>query len=60
MRALTAVGSSIAHEMRTPLLGIRYDASGLQNYLPRLIDAHEWAVAHGWDGDPWSRPSGTD
>jgi two-component system, CAI-1 autoinducer sensor kinase/phosphatase CqsS len=52
MRALTAVGSSIAHEMRTPLLGIRYDASGLQNYLPRLIDAHEWAVANGWDGDP--------
>ena len=52
MRALTAVGSSIAHEMRTPLLGIRYDASGLQDYLPRLIDAHEWAVAHGWDGDP--------
>jgi two-component system, CAI-1 autoinducer sensor kinase/phosphatase CqsS len=52
MRALTAVGSSIAHEMRTPLLGIRYDASGLQEYLPRLIDAHEWAVAHGWDGDP--------
>jgi two-component system CAI-1 autoinducer sensor kinase/phosphatase CqsS len=52
MRALTAVGSSIAHEMRTPLLGIRYDATGLQEYLPRLIDAHEWAVAHGWDGDP--------
>src|SRR3954470_11974498 len=52
MRALTAVGSSIAHEMRTPLLGIRYDASGLQGYLPRLIDAHEWAVAHGWDGEP--------
>ncbi len=51
MRALTAVGSSIAHEMRTPLLGIRYDASGLQNYLPRLIDAHDWAVAHGWDGE---------
>jgi two-component system, CAI-1 autoinducer sensor kinase/phosphatase CqsS len=52
MRALTAVGSSIAHEMRTPLLGIRYDASGLQDYLPRLIDAHDWAVAHGWDGEP--------
>jgi two-component system, CAI-1 autoinducer sensor kinase/phosphatase CqsS len=52
MRALTAVGSSIAHEMRTPLLGIRYDASGLQEYLPRLIDAHEWAMANGWDGEP--------
>jgi two-component system CAI-1 autoinducer sensor kinase/phosphatase CqsS len=51
MRALTAVGSSIAHEMRTPLLGIRYDANGLREYLPRLIDAHEWAVAHGWDGE---------
>jgi two-component system CAI-1 autoinducer sensor kinase/phosphatase CqsS len=51
MRALTAVGSSIAHEMRTPLLGIRYDASGLQEYLPRLIDAHEWAVTHGWEGE---------
>ena len=49
MRALTTVGSPIAHEMRTPLLGIRYDASGLQDYLPRLIDAHEWAVTHGWD-----------
>ena len=37
MRALTAVGSSIAHEMRTPLLGIRYDASGLQE-LPAAPD----------------------
>lgn len=47
MRAIAAVGSSIAHEMRTPLLGIKFDAEGLQHYLPSLLAAQDWAITHG-------------
>jgi two-component system CAI-1 autoinducer sensor kinase/phosphatase CqsS len=43
-RAMLATAASIAHELRTPLLGIRTGAAGLRNYLPALIDAY-W-LAH--------------
>lgn len=46
-RAMLATASSIAHELRTPLLGIRAGAAGLANYLPALIDAYEAARAGG-------------
>jgi two-component system CAI-1 autoinducer sensor kinase/phosphatase CqsS len=52
MRALTAIGSSIAHEMRTPLLGIRFDADSVQQLLPRLLKGHDWAVEQGWRQKP--------
>lgn len=39
-RAMLATASSIAHELRTPLLGIRMGAAGLRNYLPALIEAY--------------------
>lgn len=38
-----ALASSIAHELRTPLLGIRSGAAGLKNYLPTLIKGYELA-----------------
>lgn len=47
-RTLIAVGSSIAHEMRTPLLGIALDAQTGQINLPPLVDAYAWATASGW------------
>lgn len=47
MRAVAAIGSSIAHEMRTPLLGIKFDAEGLLHYLPALLAAHDWAASRG-------------
>lgn len=46
-RAMLATAGSIAHELRTPLLGIRAGAAGLANYLPTLIDAYQAARASG-------------
>ena len=39
-RAMLATASSIAHELRTPLLAIRAGASGLGRYLPSLLEAY--------------------
>lgn len=46
-RAMLATAGSIAHELRTPLLGIRAGAAGLDNYLPALIEAYQLAQKHG-------------
>lgn len=43
LRAVSAVGSNIAHELRTPLLGIKSDARGVARYLPNLIAGYEAA-----------------
>lgn len=45
-RAMLATAGSIAHELRTPLLGIRAGASGLARYLPTLIEAYQLAQQH--------------
>jgi two-component system, CAI-1 autoinducer sensor kinase/phosphatase CqsS len=50
MRAVAALAAHIAHEMRTPLAAIRLDAEKATDYLPRLIDAHDFAVKNGWQG----------
>ncbi|OUL99879.1 histidine kinase [Variovorax sp. JS1663] len=42
-RAMLATAGSIAHELRTPLLGIRSGAAGLRNYLPTLLTAYQLA-----------------
>lgn len=52
MRAVAAIGSSIAHEMRTPLLGIKFDAQGGKRHLPMLLEAYDWAIRHGWSAPP--------
>ena len=46
-RAMLATAGSIAHELRTPLLGIRAGAAGLANYLPTLIESYQLAQQHG-------------
>ncbi len=46
-RAMLATAGSIAHELRTPLLGIRAGAEGVRDYLPVLLDAYELARQHG-------------
>jgi len=46
-RAMNATASSVAHELRTPLLGIRSGAGGVINFLPDLLNAYEIAQAHG-------------
>ncbi len=40
MQTVAALGSSIAHEMRTPLLGIKLDAEGMRRKLSRAADGH--------------------
>lgn len=47
LQAMAAVGSTIAHELRTPLLGIRSGISGLRRYVPQLLKGYELALAHG-------------
>ncbi|SDI12845.1 sensor histidine kinase [Propionivibrio dicarboxylicus] len=42
-RAMIATASSIAHELRTPLLNIATTATGLGEYLPDLLKAYELA-----------------
>lgn len=45
-RAMLATAGSIAHELRTPLLGIRSGAAGLAKYLPTLIAGYHLAREH--------------
>lgn len=40
LNAYAAVGQNIAHELRTPLLGMKGAASALQAYLPSLTDGY--------------------
>lgn len=52
LRAMTATASTIAHELRTPLLGIRTGAAGLQRFLPNLLEAHRLAREAGLAVEP--------
>jgi two-component system CAI-1 autoinducer sensor kinase/phosphatase CqsS len=42
-RAMLATASSVAHELRTPLVAIRVGAAGLMRYLPALLDTYQLA-----------------
>lgn len=55
LRAVSAVGSNIAHELRTPLLGIKSDARGVARYLPQLIEGYELAQQAGLGVKPVRR-----
>lgn len=43
MQVMQSLSANIAHEMRTPLSGIRASISGIETYLPDLISAYEYA-----------------
>lgn len=47
LAAITAAVGTMAHELRTPLLGIRSGARGLQTYLPSIFDGYELARDNG-------------
>lgn len=47
LQGMSAASGSIAHELRTPLLGIKSGAAGLKRYLPTLFKAYELAQEHG-------------
>jgi two-component system CAI-1 autoinducer sensor kinase/phosphatase CqsS len=43
LAAITAAVGTIAHELRTPLLGIRSGARGVQRYFPAILEGYELA-----------------
>jgi two-component system CAI-1 autoinducer sensor kinase/phosphatase CqsS len=49
LMAARALASSIAHEMRTPLLGIRFDAGKTGDHFGRLSAVNQWARERGCD-----------
>jgi signal transduction histidine kinase len=52
MHVMQSLSASIAHEMRTPLAGIRARISGFEEYLPPLLTAYE----HGVKSEPQQFP----
>lgn len=52
LTAARTLASNIAHEMRTPLLGIRLDSERLSADVSALESAARWAYSNGWDVGP--------
>ncbi len=48
--AAELLASSIAHEMRTPLLGIRLDCERVRGDLSGVFPAADWAARNGYEG----------
>ena len=46
LRAMSRITSNIAHELRTPFLGIKALAQGIGQHLPELINAYDLAIAN--------------
>ena len=53
MQVMQSLSANIAHEMRTPLSGIRASITGIETYLPDLIRAYDEARVR----DPESFPA---
>ncbi len=47
LTAASTLASHIAHETRTPLLGIKLEADKASKYLPKLVEVYEWAQQNG-------------
>lgn len=47
LNGILSAASSIAHELRTPLLGIQAGVAGLQKYFPTLLEGYQLAEQHG-------------
>ncbi len=47
LEAMAALSGNVAHELRTPLLGLKSGITGLKKYLPMLYDAYEKAKSAG-------------
>lgn len=48
--AAESLVSQIAHEMRTPLLGIKLDTEKIQKTMPEILETYKWALENGWAG----------
>ncbi len=44
VQVMQSLSANIAHEMRTPLSGIRASISGLEEYLPDLLKSHDYCA----------------
>ncbi len=51
LKTILIIGSSIAHELRTPLSSIEAGIMGIKNYLPKLIAGYNKAKNNGLDVD---------
>jgi two-component system CAI-1 autoinducer sensor kinase/phosphatase CqsS len=47
LSAMASVGTTIAHELRTPFLGMRALVEGIEKYLPTLVRTYNLAVSNG-------------
>lgn len=56
LQAMAAVGGSIAHELRTPLLAIDSGVTGLRKYFPVLFETYQYAIKNGWPSHEIIRP----
>lgn len=52
MQVMQSLSANIAHEMRTPLSGIRASISGLEDYLPQLLQSYEYCLRQAPDQFP--------
>ena len=52
LRAASAIGANLAHELRTPLASIGAMSKGTENLLPILTDAYEKAKEAGIEVEP--------
>jgi two-component system CAI-1 autoinducer sensor kinase/phosphatase CqsS len=52
LRAMLTAASTVAHELRTPLLGIKAGAAGLKLHLPILLEAYRQAREAGLAVEP--------
>lgn len=52
LETMLAAASNIAHELRTPLLGIKSGVAGLQRYMPVLFQAYQLAKENNLQVEP--------
>lgn len=55
LRAISDVTNNMAHELRTPFLGIKALAQGIGLHLPILIGGYDLAIQHGLKLEPIRR-----
>ena len=46
LQVMQSLSANIAHEMRTPLSGIRASITGIEEYLPQLLESYQWCDEH--------------
>lgn len=57
LKVMQGLSANIAHEMRTPLAGVRASMDGIENYLPLLLEVYRKAATDNPDTVPPIRES---